>query len=152
MNNFLKKISLKIATLGPIGYLIAPGTVASLCSLIVIALLNFSCINYLIFSVCVVAVAFIVLRLTPLDLVHNDASELVIDEVVGTVITFLFIGLTPVRLVVGFLLFRFFDISKWFGVDYIQRLPGAYGVLSDDIAAGLLSNVVLQGLLYYAFI
>lgn len=152
MNNFFKQLSLKIATLGPIGYLTAPGTVASLWSVLAIALLNFSQLNYLIFSLCVVVVAFIVLRLTPFDLVHNDAGELVIDEVVGTVVTFLFITLTPTRLVIGFLLFRFFDISKWFGIDYIQRLPGAYGVLSDDIAAGLLSNMVLQGLLYYAFI
>lgn len=152
MNNFLKKIPLKIATLGPIGYLKAPGTVASLWSVVVIALLDFSHLNYLIFSFVITGLSFVVLRLAPLDLVHNDAGELVIDEVVGTVVTFLFITLTPGRLIIGFLLFRFFDISKWFGVDYIQRLPGTYGVLSDDIAAGLLSNVVLQGLLYYAFI
>lgn len=152
MNNFLKKIPLKIATLGPIGYLKASGTVASLCSLIAIALLNFSQCNYSLFTFVITALSFVVLRLAPLDLVHNDAGELVIDEVVGTVVTFLFIPLTPARLIVGFVLFRFFDISKSFGVDYIQRLPGTYGVLSDDIAAGLLSNMVLQGLLYYAFI
>ena len=43
----------------------------------------------------------------------------------------------------GFILFRFFDITKIGPVKYFEKIPGALGVMSDDIAAGLMSAIVI---------
>jgi phosphatidylglycerophosphatase A len=44
----------------------------------------------------------------------------------------------------GFLLFRLFDITKWFGIKRAEHLVGAWGVLIDDILAAILANVIIQ--------
>ena len=51
----------------------------------------------------------------------------------------------------GFVLFRFFDITKWFGIQRAEHLVGAWGVLIDDVLAGLLANVILQ-VVYYLIV
>ncbi len=73
----------------------------------------------------------------------EDASCIVIDEVVGMQITLL---LSPVTLragLVGYVLFRIFDIAKPFPAGRSQRLPGGVGVVVDDILAGLYALAVM---------
>jgi len=73
----------------------------------------------------------------------EDASCIVIDEVVGMQITLL---LSPVSLkagLIGYVLFRIFDIAKPFPADRSQRLPGGVGVVVDDILAGLYALAVM---------
>ncbi len=73
----------------------------------------------------------------------EDASCIVIDEVVGMQITLL---LSPVTLkagLIGYVLFRIFDIVKPFPVGRSQRLPGGVGVVVDDILAGLYALAVM---------
>jgi len=70
---------------------------------------------------------------------NEDPSEAVIDEVMGQLITFLFIPFTlswPL-LIAGFLLFRLFDIWKPYPIDDLQILPGGLGICADDIVAGV---------------
>ena len=50
---------------------------------------------------------------------------------------------TPVRLLVAFLLFRLFDIGKWFPMKQLERLPGGWGIVADDVAAGVLARLVM---------
>ena len=58
---------------------------------------------------------------------------------------------TVVHVILGFLLFRFFDIVKVFPAGYCQRrLPGGWGVVGDDVAAGIYSNVVLLFVIRWA--
>lgn len=73
----------------------------------------------------------------------EDASCIVIDEVVGMQITLL---LSPVTLgagLAGFVLFRIFDIAKPFPAGRSQKLPGGVGVVIDDVIAGLYSLAVM---------
>ncbi len=75
----------------------------------------------------------------------HDRSEIVIDEVVGYLITMVWMPLRVEAFVVGFLLFRFFDIVKPWPIRWMdQNIRGGAGVMIDDLAAGLVSNVIMQ--------
>jgi phosphatidylglycerophosphatase A len=74
----------------------------------------------------------------------HDASPIVIDEVVGQMIALLWVPRTWPWLLAGFLLFRLFDIWKPLGARRLQDLPGGWGVVADDVLAGLYAFLVLQ--------
>lgn len=80
----------------------------------------------------------------------KDPKQVVVDEVMGQLITFLFVPFAiSWRLVLGgFLLFRLFDIWKPYPVNILENLPGGLGVCMDDILAGVYAGVCL--LLLYA--
>jgi phosphatidylglycerophosphatase A len=77
----------------------------------------------------------------------TDAKPIVIDEIVGMLVGVcgVSMGSNPI-LTLGllFVLFRVFDIAKPFGIGRSQRLPGGWGVVVDDVLAGLLTNLVLR--------
>lgn len=70
---------------------------------------------------------------------HKDPSQAVVDEVIGQLLTFLFIPFTFSWQIIlaGFLLFRLFDIWKPYPIDSLQNLPAGIGVCADDILAGV---------------
>lgn len=72
-----------------------------------------------------------------------DPTPVVLDECCGALVTFAGLPLTPAVVIVGFVAFRVFDITKPFGIHRLERLPGAVGVLADDLAAGLLARLVV---------
>ena len=73
-----------------------------------------------------------------------DPSQVVIDEVVGQIITFVATPRVTWRgLLVGFILFRVFDIVKPFPARGAERIPGGWGIMMDDLIAGLYSLLVL---------
>lgn len=76
---------------------------------------------------------------------NSDPSEAVVDEVMGQLITFLFIpfGLGWPFILAGFLLFRLFDIWKPYPIDDLQILPGGIGICADDIVAGVYAGICL---------
>jgi len=74
----------------------------------------------------------------------EDAPRIVIDEVVGMQITLLFAAVSIRVGIAGFLLFRLFDIAKPFPANRSQKLPGGWGVVTDDVLAGLYSLAVLS--------
>ena len=74
----------------------------------------------------------------------KDPQTFVLDEVLGYLITVAWVkGPSLVTLVVGFALFRFFDVVKPGPVRRMERFPGGDGILLDDLVAGLLSLIVL---------
>ena len=73
-----------------------------------------------------------------------DPHEIVLDEFCGMLLTFIGLPLVPVVLITGFLAFRLFDIWKPPPIRQLERLPGAWGVLADDLAAGLLAHLVAR--------
>ncbi len=86
----------------------------------------------------------------------HDSKMIVIDEVAGQWIALLpvlhFMGLNFVYIVLAFGLFRFFDITKPWPASYFDKeLPGALGVMGDDIIAGLFAAGCLIGLIYAGF-
>ena len=74
----------------------------------------------------------------------QDPSWIVVDEFLGMMISLIFIPLRWPFLLLGFCLFRFFDITKLFPINRLERLPGAWGVVFDDVGAGLYTNLILQ--------
>lgn len=84
----------------------------------------------------------------------GDPSPLVMDEFAGQGMTFIGIsfagsfGADILLLITGFIIFRFFDIKKPLGVDALQKLPGGWGILVDDLLAGAYASVVLHALFF----
>jgi phosphatidylglycerophosphatase A len=77
---------------------------------------------------------------------HKDPSQAVVDEVIGQLLTFLFIPFTFSwkMILAGFLLFRLFDIWKPYPIDSLQNLPAGIGVCADDILAGVYAGGCLS--------
>jgi len=80
----------------------------------------------------------------------KDDQRIVIDEIIGFLITMLWVPKTIRFVMIGFFLFRFFDILKPFPIRRLEkRFKGGFGVVLDDVAAGVYANVVLQIVSYY---
>jgi phosphatidylglycerophosphatase A len=74
----------------------------------------------------------------------KDPHRVTIDEVVGTLVTFFLNPVSLWGLGVGFFLWRVFDIVKLPFIDKSQRLPGGWGIMIDDVLAGICANLVLR--------
>jgi len=74
----------------------------------------------------------------------KDPSKVVLDEVIGMWITMMFVPFTPLYVLIGFGLFRFFDIAKPLGIRKLESLKGGVGVMADDILAGIYANIILR--------
>lgn len=136
-----------IVTLGPIGYLPAPGTMASLATipLVLIANAYLSPTLYLLFCGVIFFLGiFIIQKLRFSFDLSKDPSHIVIDEVAGCMITFACVPITAKTLIFGFVLFRLLDIFKLGLIKKCEELPGAWGIMVDDLVAGLLANVIMQ--------
>ncbi len=75
---------------------------------------------------------------------NEDPSFVVIDEVAGQLLTFLFVPVRWWTLAAGTFLFRIFDIWKPFPVHNFERFKNGVGIMADDLAAGVYANLVLQ--------
>jgi len=83
---------------------------------------------------------------------RKDPGLVVIDEIVGMLITMIAIPATPMTMALGFILFRIFDIWKPFPVNFFdQRFHGGLGIMLDDVMAGIYSLVILQVLVRFVF-
>lgn len=78
----------------------------------------------------------------------KDPSKVVLDEVIGMWITMMFVPLSFLNVLIGFILFRFFDIAKPLGIRKLESLKGGIGVMADDILAGIYANISLQIIIY----
>jgi len=76
---------------------------------------------------------------------RHDRPEVVIDEIAGYVVTMALLPWNWKTALAGFVLFRIFDIIKPFPISLAdKKVPGGFGVVLDDVMAGLASNVILQ--------
>jgi phosphatidylglycerophosphatase A len=80
----------------------------------------------------------------------KDPSEVILDEFAAMPLVFLFNphvygGATSlVFVLLGFLFFRLFDITKPFGIKALEKLPGGFGIVLDDVMAAIYANLALQ--------
>jgi phosphatidylglycerophosphatase A len=75
----------------------------------------------------------------------KDDQRIVIDEIEGFLVTMLWVPKTLPFIIMGFFLFRFFDILKPFPIRRLEKkLKGGYGVVSDDVIAGVYANIILH--------
>ncbi len=136
-----RKLGLVFATCGYVGYLpFAPGTWASIlgCALLFLfpGILNHPLV------VLVITVAAI-LCINRMQLTDKDPGYIVIDELAGICVTMVGQNLGFSNLVKGFILFRIFDILKPFPVRRLEGLPKGYGIVADDLMAGIYANLAL---------
>ena len=146
--NQVQNYWLQIATLGPVGYLPAGGTWASLITAIFVYMLwqlDISRDWYagLFFVMLLAGIIIIRNALRALDR-QDDPREIVFDEVLGCMLTYLWVTRSLESLILGFVLFRFFDITKILGIASCELLFGVWGVILDDLMAGILSALILQ--------
>jgi phosphatidylglycerophosphatase A len=74
----------------------------------------------------------------------KDDQRIVIDEMMGFLVAMLWVPKTPLFTLVGFILFRFFDILKPFPIRRFEKVRGGFGVVLDDIMAGIYANIILH--------
>ena len=136
------------------GYLpLAPGTWASGATVLWVAL-----IHWVLPAREGLVLGGVLVLLTPVAIVfstrfsqaenQSDPSQVVIDEIIGQMLCFLWVPVSVFSLIAGFLMFRFFDIVKPFPVRTFEKLPGGMGIVLDDVAAGLYAGVALSILLW----
>lgn len=140
-----KKIAYILCTVGGAGYFpIAAGTFTSLIAITLIYLINPSQ-EILAFGILISSIITLTFTSTIESFDGKDPQHIVMDEVAGQWIAFLLVpSQSIVVLLVGFFLFRFFDISKSLGINKLQDLNNGWGVLIDDLVAGLYTNILLQ--------
>jgi phosphatidylglycerophosphatase A len=149
---FKQKLIAFLATGCYVGYVpFAPGTFGSLIGIPLAWLLS-----KLAFPLSILAIfSFILLSFWiggEAEKVFNqkDSGCIVIDEIAGMLITFSMVPWSTQNILIGFALFRVFDIAKPFPIHSIgKRLKGGFGVVMDDIMAGVYANVVLRLFLFF---
>jgi phosphatidylglycerophosphatase A len=147
------RLAVFIATFGYCGYFpFAPGTVGSAAGLLVYLLVWWS--QSPVFEIALIAVLF--LAGTWAGTVAEryfggiDPGPIVLDEVVGMLITLAFIPVGPSGALAGFLLFRVFDVLKPFPARRLESLHGGLGVMADDAMAAVYANLSLRALMWLA--
>ena len=142
---------LAVATMGPCGHApAAPGTFGSAAGLLLFWGVRASGSAAVEAAVLIAVTAIGVAAATRAESVsgRRDPGLIVIDETAGMLLT---LAAVPVGLggaAVGFLAFRLFDIVKPFPARQAERLPGGWGVMADDLVAGLYAQALLRLLLW----
>ncbi len=146
MREQLEKIVRVIVTLGPIGYLPASGTMATLFTVALLLVLS-------VFGLSNSILVLLILPLVALSvfLIHfglgwfrqEDPPEIVLDEMIGYLFAVSIFPLKPFWLLIAAAIFRLFDILKPFGIRRFERLGGVAGVLLDDLLAGFYTQIVI---------
>ena len=143
MSNHLAKL---ISTLFFLGYSrYFPGTLGSAIAipfgLIIIIYLG---TNFLIFSIFLLfIISYFSVNAYIRDNTSKDPKEVIIDEFIGQLVVLIFAPLSIKGIFLGFIIFRFFDISKIYPVSMAEKLDGSLGVLADDIVAGILTSIII---------
>ena len=112
-------------------------------ALVILWLVPFSRLGLVIFFVVVTLVGAWAAHVAEAALGEKDPGAIVIDEVAGMTLSVLLLPFTLPVLLVGFVLFRIFDVVKPFPAGRAQALRGGFGVMVDDLIAGLYALIVL---------
>ncbi len=122
----------------------ASGTFASLIALLLFLIPGFENPSILIFLISIAIVAGVRIANKFESVYGKDPSQFTLDEFIGTWITLLFIPKKIWYLVPAFILWRFLDIVKPFPANKLESLKGGWGVVLDDVMAGIYSFMIVQ--------
>jgi len=87
------------------------------------------------------------------DMQVHDDSSIVWDEVAGMLITFIAVPITWQSVLVGFVLFRLYDILKPWPISYLDKhVHGGIGIMADDVLAGVFACLSMQAILYWQWL
>ena len=143
MKNKFAKI---ISTIFYIGYSkYFPGTIGSLLAIPtgMLILKIGGVVVLLIFIFILTLIALFSIEIYIKEHQSSDPKEIIIDEFIGQLIVLIFASFSSLAIFIGFLLFRFFDISKLYPVNKVEKIRGPIGVLADDIVAGLMTCIII---------
>jgi len=141
------RLGLFIATCGYLGYVpVAPGTFGSAAGLVVFAAVRWSGSPALELAVIMLLFAVGVWSANAAERHFGgvDPAPVILDEVVGMLITLAFLPVHITGAVVGFLLFRLFDVVKPWPANRLEAVRGGLGVMADDAMAGVYGNVAMR--------
>jgi len=143
----MKTLAMTLSTFFGIGFFpVAPGTAASLAAVVLFYFLLWPLPWFWtsgIIFICLAAGVPASARCAA-ELDRTDPRPVVIDEVCGQLIALFLIPADRTALLLAFLLFRLFDIVKPWPIRKLERFPGGWGIMADDVAAGLLARLCLQ--------
>jgi phosphatidylglycerophosphatase A len=145
----VNRVALFLATCGYLGFVpIAPGTFGSAAGLLVFYAVRSTGSTLVELAAIVGLFAIGVWSATAAErqLGGIDPGPVVLDEVVGMLITLALIPVSVMGAVVGFFVFRLLDIVKPWPAGAFERLPGGVGVMADDGMAAIYGNLVMHGL------
>lgn len=140
-----------VSSLFGLGYLSwFPGTLASFLTLpIVWFLTKYISFYFLIFLLIFLTfLSFLIIHFALKKIDEKDPQFIVLDEFIGQFIVLLFCDQTFIAYTLAFITFRILDIFKPFPINFFDKLNNSFGVLMDDVVAGLLSGLLVY--FYYA--
>lgn len=149
----MRRLAVFVCSFGYIGFFpVAPGTVGSAAGVAVYLAAQYLAVAYieLLLIVALFAAGIVFTRPCEEDLRCTDPGPIVIDEVMGMLITLFMIPVGWGGILLGFLLFRALDVVKPFPARQLERLHGGYGVMTDDAMAAVYANLLLRGAYYVA--
>ena len=142
MRNFLVK---SIATVFGVGYFpAAPGTAATAVGVIIAYYLGNNAVVYTLLLLVLLSLGIIASGLLEKQLNEKDPGIVVIDEVVGVMIALWGLPLMWSVMIIGFFLFRAFDMFKIYPINRLESQPGGWGIMLDDCLAGVYTNIILH--------
>ena len=142
-----------VATCGYLGYVpVAPGTFGSAAGLAVFAAVRATDSTVVELAVIAVLFAIGIWSGTAAERQFGgvDPAPVVIDEVVGMLMTLALLPVNVTGAIVGFLVFRVLDVVKPWPSGGFEKLPGGLGVMADDGMAAIYGNLVMRGLIWLA--
>jgi phosphatidylglycerophosphatase A len=141
--------ALLLATVCGVGYVpIAPGTVGSAVGLLAWAVMPPSPLVHELTIVALFVIGSWSGSVAERHFGRSDPGQVVIDEVMGMLVTLLFNPVGWAGALVAFLLFRIADVVKPYPANRLERLPGGIGVMADDAMAAIYANFVLRGAIF----
>ena len=142
-------MALAIATVAGIGYApVAPGTFGSAAGLVLWWLVPASTVLQLALVALVAIGGTWAATAAEAHFHTTDPGAVVVDEVAGMLLTLLLVPVSWKGAILGFLLFRLFDIIKPFPARRLEQLHGGVGVMADDLAAAVYANLALRACLW----
>jgi len=132
----------------------APGTFGTLAAIPVYYLLKDLSVTYFIVSVLILSVAGVAIcQYTSDKLGVHDHPGIVIDEFAGYLITMIAVPFSWLSVLIGFALFRLFDILKPWPISWLdKKVSGGFGIMIDDVLAGFFSLAIMHAILYFNWI
>jgi phosphatidylglycerophosphatase A len=144
----MRSAALAIATCFGVGYVpVAPGTFGSAAGLLLWAVLPGSPVTQLTAIVVTFAVGSWASNAAERHFQRTDPGPVVVDEVMGMLVTLLLVPAGWLVAVLGFLWFRIFDVVKPYPANRLEQLPGGVGVMADDFMAAVYANLALRATL-----
>jgi len=142
MRIFFEKL---IATFFGVGFSpIAPGTASSAITAIIIwFFIPTQSIYYIVAIIILIPISAYFCGVGKKFWGKTDDGKIVLDEFIGMAIAFIWIPKNIYIFVIGFFLFRFFDIFKIFPAGRAEKIKGGWGVLLDDVIVGIYTNIIL---------